>query len=128
MKFAHLADCHIGGWRDPELKELSIRAFENAVEICIKEYVGFVLIAGDLFNTSLPSIDLIKRTAEILNKLKEHEIDVYIIPGSHDFSPSGKTMLGVLEKAGLVINSMRIINNKLHFVTDKTNVKITGLV
>ena len=128
MKFAHLADCHIGGWRDPELKELSIRAFENAIEICIKEYVGFVLIAGDLFNTSLPSIDLIKRTAEILNKLKEHDIDVYIIPGSHDFSPSGKTMIDVLENAGLVVNVMKIKNNQLLLTHDKTGVKITGLV
>src|SRR3989344_627921 len=128
MKFAHIADCHIGGWRDPNLKELSIKAFENAVENCIKEYVGFVLIAGDLFNTSLPSIDLIKRTAEILNRLKEEDIEIYIIPGSHDFSPSGKTMIDVLENAGLVVNVMKIKDNKLEFTTDKTGVKITGLV
>ena len=128
MKFAHIADCHIGGWRDPNLKELSIKAFEKAVEICINEYVGFVIIAGDLFNTSLPSIDLIKRTAEILNRLKEEDIEVYIIPGSHDFSPSGKTMIDVLENAGLVVNVMKIKDNKLEFTTDKTGVKITGLV
>ena len=128
MKFAHLADCHIGGWKDIELKELSIKAFENAVNICINENVGFLLIAGDLFNTSLPSIDLIKRTAEILNKLKEADIDAYIIPGSHDFSPSGKTMIDVLENAGLMVNVMNIKDNKLLFTHDKTGVKITGLV
>ena len=128
MKFAHLADCHIGGWKDIELKELSIKAFENAVNICINENVGFLLIAGDLFNTSLPSIDLIKRTAEILNKLKEADIDAYIIPGSHDFSPSGKTMIDVLENAGLMVNVMKIKDNKLLFTHDKTGVKITGLV
>jgi hypothetical protein len=128
MKFAHIADCHIGGWKDIELKELSIKAFENAIGICLNENVGFVLIAGDLFNTSLPNIDLIKRTAEILNKLKEADIDVYIIPGSHDFSPSGKTMIDVLEHAGLVINVMKIKDNELIFTIDKTGVKITGLV
>lgn len=128
MKFAHLADCHIGGWKDIELKELSIKAFEESVNICINENVGFVLIAGDLFNTSLPSIDLIKRTAEILNKLKENNIDVYIIPGSHDFSPSGKTMIDVFEHAGLMINVMKIKDNQLLFTEDKTGVKITGLV
>ena len=128
MKFAHMADCHIGGWKDIELKELSIKSFENAIDICINENVGFVLISGDLFNTSLPSIDLIKRTAEILNKLKERNIDVYIIPGSHDFSPSGKTMIDVLEHAGLMINVMKIKDNKLLFTHDKTGVKITGLV
>ena len=27
MKFAHLSDCHLGGWRQPELKELNIGHF-----------------------------------------------------------------------------------------------------
>ena len=52
MKFAHLADCHIGGWREPELKELSIKSFEKAIDICIKERVGFVLISGDVLEHS----------------------------------------------------------------------------
>ena len=127
MKFAHLADCHIGGWREPELKELSIKSFEKAINICIKEHVGFVLISGDLFDTSLPSIDIIKETAAILNKLREYDISCYIIPGSHDFSPSGKTMLDVLEHSGLVENVMKFKDNKLIFTEDKTGVKITGI-
>src|SRR3989339_2118531 len=128
MKFAHLADCHIGGWREPELKELSIKSFEKAIDICIKERVGFVLISGDLFDTSLPSIDIIKETASVLNKLREYDISCYIIPGSHDFSPSGKTMLDVLEHSGLVENVMKFKNNKLKFTEDKTNTKITGIL
>jgi len=127
MKFAHLADCHIGGWREPELKELSIESFEKAIDICIKEHVGFVLISGDLFDTSLPSIDIIKETAAILNKLREYDISCYIIPGSHDFSPSGKTMLDVLEHSGLLENVMKFRDNKLVFTEDKTGVKITGI-
>ncbi len=127
MKFAHLADVHIGGWREEELKNLTIESFRKAIDICIKENVGFVLICGDLFNTSLPQIDLIKETASILNKLRENDIDVYIIPGSHDFSPSGKTMLDVLEEAGLVKNVMKFKDNQLIFTLDKTGVKLTGM-
>ena len=127
MKFGHLADCHIGGWREDELRELGIESFRRAIDLCIQENVGFVLISGDLFHTSMPSIDIIKEAADILNKLKEQDINVYIIPGSHDYSPSGKTMLDVLEKAGLVVNVMRFDNSKLLFTQDKTGVKITGL-
>lgn len=127
MKFAHLADCHIGSWREPELRELSIKSFENAIDICIKEHVGFIVISGDLFDTSLPSIDIIKETASILKKLKEYDISCYIIPGSHDFSPSGKTMLDVLEHSGLLENVMKFKDNKLQFTEDKTGVKITGI-
>tara|TARA_Y100000310_G_scaffold186269_1_gene186375 strand:+ start:28506 stop:29705 length:1200 start_codon:yes stop_codon:yes gene_type:complete len=127
MKFAHLADCHIGGWREPELKQLGIEHFRETINICIKENVGFILIAGDLFNTSLPNIDLIKEVADVLRRARDQNISIYIIPGSHDFSVSGKTMLDVLEKAGLVENVMKLKDNNLDFTTDKTNVKITGM-
>src|SRR3989344_3606770 len=128
MKFAHLADCHIGGWKEEKLKELGIASFRYAIKKCIEENVGFVLIAGDLFNTSLPDINIIKETSEILANLKENDIDCYIIPGSHDFSHSGKTMLDVLEKAGLVKNVFKFKEDKLMFTIDKTNTKITGIL
>ena len=128
MKFAHLADCHIGGWREEELKKLGIESFSYAINKCIEENVGFVLISGDLFNTSLPDIDLIKKTSKILSKLKKHNINCYIIPGSHDFSPSGKTMLDVLESSGLVKNVFKFKDDKLRLTKDKTNVKITGIL
>src|SRR3989344_2567560 len=127
MKFAHLADCHIGSWREPELRELSLKSFEKAIDTCIKEHVAFVIISGDLFDTSLPSIDIIKDTASILKKLREYDTPCYIIPGSHDFSPSGKSMLDVLEHSGLVENVMKLENNKLIFTEDKTGVKLTGI-
>lgn len=133
MKFAHMADCHIGSWRDPKLHDLSTRAFSKAVEKCILERVDFVLIAGDLFNTSLPPIDRLKETVAKLKELKDKNIPVYIVPGSHDFSPSGKTMLDVLENAGLLINVVRgeVKDNKLRLkftVDKKTGVKITGML
>jgi len=128
MKFAHLSDCHIGGWREPELRKLGIDSFRRAIEICIEENVAFVLISGDLFDTALPQTELIKEVASILKMLTEYDISVYSIPGSHDFSPSGKTMMDVLENAGLVHNVVKFDENgKLQFTVDKTNVKITGL-
>ena len=127
MKFGHLADCHIGSWREDKLKELGLKSFEEAINICIKENVGFVLISGDLFNSALPGIELIKRTAEILKKLKENDINCYIIAGSHDYSSAGKTMLDVLERAGLVENVTKIEDGKLKITLDKTNTKISGL-
>ncbi len=128
MKFAHLADCHIGGWKEAKLKELGLKSFELAIDSSIKERVGFILISGDLFDTALPSIDLVKDVARILYKVKEFDIPIYIIPGSHDFSPSGKTMLDVYEEAGLVENVCKLNEGKLKFITDRTGIKITGMV
>ena len=100
MKFAHLGDCHLGGWRQPELQELNFQSFEKAIEICIKEKVDFVLVAGDLFDSAYPPIEILKRTFAEFRKLKDAGIKCFMIAGSHDYSVSGKTFLDVLEKGG----------------------------
>ncbi|MAH07568.1 hypothetical protein CMI38_04955 [Candidatus Pacearchaeota archaeon] len=128
MKFGHMADCHVGGWRDQKLNDLSLEYFKEAIKICLKENVGFVLISGDLFDTALPGTDLIKEVAGELNRLKEGNVDVYLVPGSHDFSPSGKTVLDVFEKSGLCVNVNTYEDGKLKFFEDKTGVKLTGVL
>ena len=133
MKFAHIADVHVGNWRDKELKNLVIQAFEKSIELCIIENVDFVIIAGDLFDTALPGIDMVKRVFRQLKKLKDANIPLYYIAGSHDQSPSGKTMLDVIEEADLGSDVMRghVENNqiKLDFTIDnKTGAKLTGLI
>ncbi len=133
MKFAHLSDVHLGGWREPVMRDVNSRSFVAAIDRCIAEKVDFVLIAGDLFNTSMPPVDVLKLAVQKFNDLQHAGIPIYLIPGSHDFSPSGKTMLDVLEEAGLFTNVVRgeVRDGKLHlaFTTDpKTGVKITGLL
>lgn len=133
MKFAHFADCHVGSWREPKLRDLSTKAFEKAVDVCIEKEVDFVLISGDLFNTSLPDLTSLKICASKFKELRDKDIMVYVIPGSHDFSPSGKTILDVLESSGLFINVVKgkIVNEKLvlSFTEDKkTGVKIAGML
>lgn len=133
FRFAHLADCHLDSWREPELKKVSLNAFTEALDICMAEKVDFILIAGDLFHVATPDIDILKSAVEKLKEARDKGIRIYAIPGSHDFSYSEKTMLKVLEAAGLFVNVSRATVNKdgkikLKFTLDeKTGVKITGL-
>jgi DNA repair protein SbcD/Mre11 len=128
MLFAHLSDCHIGGWREEKLRKLNLECFKEAVNIVLKRNVDFVLISGDLFNTAIPQIDYIKDVTSEIKKVKDADIPIYVVAGSHDYSPSGKTMLDVLENAGLVQNVMKIQNDKLSFTIDpKTGAKIVGM-
>lgn len=117
------------------MRELSTKAFSTAMDKCVEEKVDFILFAGDIFNTSLPSIDTLKIVTKKLKELKDKKIPVYIITGSHDFSPSGKTMVDVLEHAGLLTNVCKgkadPQTNSLHlnFTVDiKTGAKITGIL
>ncbi len=134
MKFSHIADCHIGSYRDERMRNLTIEAFRNAIDISISENVDFLLISGDLFNTSIPSIDSLKAVTIELKRLLDEKIPVYVIAGSHDFSPSGKTMLDVLDNAGLCknvvkgsVNEEGLLSLKVT-VDPKTNIKIAGMI
>ncbi len=99
-KFAHMGDCHLGSWRQPELQELNLKSFQAAIDRCIKERVEFILMAGDLFDSAYPPIEILKSTFAEFRRLKDSGIKVFMIAGSHDFSVSGKTFLDVLEKGG----------------------------
>ncbi len=108
VKFAHLADVHLGGWKQQPMQDLNFASFKKAINICINNKLDFVLFAGDLFDSAYPPIEILKETFAELRRLKEAKIPVFIIAGSHDYSVSGKTFLDVLEKAGFCKNITNI--------------------
>ncbi|MBI4451043.1 exonuclease SbcCD subunit D [Candidatus Woesearchaeota archaeon] len=131
MKFAHLADCHLGGWREPALREANTQSFAQAITHCLDEKVDFVIVAGDLFNTAVPSIDVVHFAVEQFRRLRDAGTPVYVIAGSHDYSPAGKTLLDVLESAGLCKNvavaeggeTLRLVPT----IDPKTNTVLCGM-
>ncbi|MFH1585996.1 MAG: DNA repair exonuclease [archaeon] len=110
-KFAHISDVHLGGWKQEQMQELNFQSFRKAMEICIQRKVNFIIIAGDLFDSAYPSIEILKETFGEFKRLKEARIPCFIIAGSHDYSVSGKTFLDVLEKAGFCKN---VANFEIH--------------
>ena len=103
-RFAHMADVHLGGWKQQQLRDLNFLAFQKAIDVCISSKLDFVLIAGDLFDSPYPPIETLKETFAEFKRLKEARIPCFIIAGSHDYSVSGRTFLDVLEKAGFCKN------------------------
>lgn len=134
MRFAHIADCHLDSWREPEMKDVVVSAFEGAVDNCVSERVDFILITGDLFHGSSPDMSILRTAAKKLREANEQGIPVYAIPGSHDFSMSGKTILKVLEAAGLffiVSKGASTADGKLNLtptIDKKTGATIFGVI
>jgi exonuclease SbcD len=131
-KFAHLADLHLGANREPELREWEITAFLKAMNICIEESVDFIIISGDLFHANIPDMDVVNKAVKKIKQVLEHNIPIYVIYGSHDYSPNETSIIDILHSAGLITKVVQAnIENaelKLQFITDpKTDVKITGL-
>lgn len=112
VRFAHISDVHLGGWKQQPLQDLNFRSFKMAIDICIEKKVDFILIAGDLFDSAYPPIEVLKETFFQFKRLKEAKLPCFIIAGSHDYSISGKTFLDVLEKAGFCRNVMNVEESK----------------
>jgi DNA repair exonuclease SbcCD nuclease subunit len=130
-KFAHMSDIHIGAFRQPELKNLLLNAFDVAVDRCIKERVSFIILAGDIFDSNIPDLSAVRRAAEKMKEASDAGIRFYAIYGSHDFSPNYSSIVDVLDGAGLFtkIEARSAVDGKtvLSFVEDPSGPKICGI-
>ncbi len=133
MKFAHMSDIHLGAFREPILRQMERQVFEDAVQKCIELKVDFVLICGDIFHVSIPDLTIVNETIKTLRLLQVANIPVYAIYGSHDYTPTGTSIIDILDTAGILTNIMKAKTDDegmvlLQFVVDlKTKAKLTGV-
>ena len=133
MRFAHLSDIHLGFQKQEKLQKIEQHAFERAVSKCIDCGVDFVLIPGDLFHVNIPEMRVQKFAFAGFRRLYEAKIPVYVVYGSHDFSPVSNSVIDLLAEIGYITKVTHATSNdngtiSLDFLTDaKTGVKITGL-
>ena len=132
MKFAHLADTHLGRQKDEKLRSIEKKVFQNTIDEILKNQVDFVLIAGDFFDINIPDMETQKFAFEQFKKIKDHNIPIYVIYGSHDFSPNSTAAIDLLDSGGFftkitIAESEEGKINLSFFVDPKTGAKITGL-
>lgn len=99
IRYAHLADIHLGSFREKKLKQLHIQQFIKLIDTIIDEELDFVLVAGDIFNVAMPPLEYVELVIEQINRLKKESIQVFVIGGSHDYSLTHKSFIQVLHSA-----------------------------
>ncbi|NPA74862.1 MAG: DNA repair exonuclease [Euryarchaeota archaeon] len=132
MKFAHIADAHLGAFtKNPALAECNLNAFIKAMEKCMEEKVDFIIIAGDLFHNPVPDMSMVNRAVEVMRRVRDLGIRIYVVYGSHDFSGGTTSLLDVLSSAGVFVKVVKyeIRDNRVVLipVEDPAGVKIVGI-
>jgi DNA repair exonuclease SbcCD nuclease subunit len=86
MRFAHLADTHLGyrQYNLDEREEDFYNAWHEAVEKIIQKGCDFVIHSGDLFDEPRPHVRAIVEVRKALDKLHEQGIAFFTIAGNHD--------------------------------------------
>ena len=133
MKFAHLSDIHLGFQKHEALQKVEQDVFEKALDECISRKVDFILIPGDMFHVNIPEMRVQKYAFSKFRQVYDAGIPVYVVYGSHDFSPVSNSVIDLLAEVGYIIKVTKAVSNEdgsisLRFITDsKTDAKIAGL-
>lgn len=85
MKFLHLSDLHIGmRLNDFSLQDDQRFILSQIVDIAKNEKPDAVIIAGDIYDKSIPSVEGVRLFDDFLTDLAEINIPVLAISGNHD--------------------------------------------
>lgn len=96
MKFIHIADVHLGMIPDAgqpwsmERAEEIWETFRNVIQVCNRDQIDLLLIAGDLFHGQPQRKDL--KEADYLFSTLEHT-QVVLIAGNHDYVQRGSAYM-----------------------------------
>lgn len=105
MKFIHLSDLHIGK-RVNEYSMLEDQEYilTKIINIIDDEKPDGVIIAGDVYDKSVPSAEAVALFDDFLVRLSKRELSVFIISGNHD-SPERIAFGGrLMERSGIYVS------------------------
>ena len=96
----------------------------------IEEDVDFILLTGDLFDSTVPNLDLANEIFKVLKEVKRNGIRIYMIFGSHDNSRNRQSitkLLSTTEIATYVSEEAMKIGQPEYYIDEQTGVKIVGV-
>jgi len=98
LKLLHISDLHIGKkFRETDFTQDQIHILNEIVEITDTEKPDGIIIAGDVYDRSVPPAGAVNIFDDFLTRLEMRNIHVFMISGNHD-SPErlnyGKEILG----------------------------------
>lgn len=105
MKFLHLSDLHLG----KRLNGFSMiddqkYILDKITGIALGENCGAVLISGDVYDKSVPTVEAVSLFDSFILKLSQNGILVFIISGNHDSAERIAFGSGLMQKSGVYIS------------------------
>lgn len=105
MKLMHISDLHLGK-RVNEFSMIEDQKYilTQIIGILEDEQPDGLLVAGDVFDKSVPSEDAVKLWDDFLNAVSGHNIPVFAISGNHDSAVRFASHNALVEQAGVYLS------------------------
>jgi DNA repair protein SbcD/Mre11 len=85
MRLLHTSDWHLGrSLHRADLRDAQAAFVDHLVATVREERVDTVLVAGDVYDRAVPSLDAVQLCEEALTRLRETGAHVVVISGNHD--------------------------------------------
>lgn len=123
MKIAIINDTHLGVRNGNNVfeKELDKFLYEQFIPFCLQNQIKHIIHAGDFYDDRRSIlVKTLNKSKKFLNVLKEHDIQMFVIPGNHD----------IYFKNTLTPNSLEPLfedYSNVHFMTEPTEVTFDGV-
>lgn len=107
MKFVHLSDLHLGK-RIKERSMLEDQGYilEKILTVIDEEKPDGILIAGDVYDKSVPSAEAVRLLDDFLTKLSKRNNKVFLISGNHDSPERMSFGSRLMEQSGVFISQV----------------------
>ena len=114
MKILHLADLHLGK-RVNEMSMIEDQKYilDQIITLIKEESVGIVLLCGDIYDKSIPTIEAIHLLDEFLDQLSKMAIKVLMISGNHDSIDRLSNILSGVVINALIYGALALASRKL---------------
>ena len=112
MKFVHLSDLHLGK-RVNEYSMLEDQEYilTKIINIIDDEKPAGVIIAGDVYDKSIPSAEAVQMFDDFLTRLAKRNLQVFVISGNHDSPERMSFGSRLMDQSGIHIS--QVYNGKI---------------
>lgn len=120
MRFIHLSDLHIGKTVNGfSMLEDQRYILDQILGIIKKENPDAVLIAGDIYDKSVPSAEAVSLLDSFLTELAETKTETFIISGNHDSAERTAFGSHIMDETGIHIAPVYDGNVLPHIMHDQ---------
>jgi DNA repair protein SbcD/Mre11 len=102
MRLLHTSDWHLGrGFHGMSLLTAQRAFLDHLVEVVRSAGVDVVLVAGDVYDRALPSLEAVALFDDVLHRLAELSVRAVMISGNHDSARRLGVGAGLIGRAGI---------------------------
>ena len=107
MKFIHLSDLHLGKRvNEHSMLEDQEYILTKIINIIDDEKPSGVIIAGDVYDKSIPSAEAVQMFDDFLTRLAKRNLQVFVISGNHDSPERMSFGSRLMDQSGIHISQV----------------------